>query len=828
MHSERDFATRRGFGAAILSTMAAVAMAAGTLVPAAAATGPVGTSGTPEAAPHTRTVTVGDPSLAHEPQLSIEGTVRVTEVDAGAQSRTEYSVATGDGTVRITGDLDGVPSGSSFSGTVAIPDAATNGLTESQAARVEHSAENPIVTDSTEGMRVMNSVSSEAVEFPVVDAQASYEVQEATGSTTPTAHTVDVAVINGATIDGVPFSNAEVDDLVAGLNAFWTGQSNGIITSITRPSSIQRYTSSYLDTCSTDALWNEGARKFGASGTDPAWNHYGESPGRHLVVIGVNSSCALGIGSVGNTFNGGGLTWINVNGEIDLHTLAHEFGHNLGLGHANVRICSDPTVVEADSGCQDRAYEDYYDVMSGGYIWGTHNTNKLSALNVTDKVKLGYYPAGSLVSLSSSATVTLKPASDPSGVRGLKVTDPLNPSDIYYVEYRSGTGMDAGNFYTYSPTTALGLRPGLRILRLTGDASIPGLPSVALAQLQESGDPRKMLALKEGSTFTSRFGGITIRYASTVSGVSVDVDLGVHSIPETIDRIAGASRYETAVAVARAAYPSGADVVYVAQGADYPDALGAAPAAVKEGGPLLLTESTRLTPIVRDAIVELAPKKIVVAGGPGVVSDAVLEELTAIVPDTERIGGSDRYETARLLVRRAFDSAPFAFIATGSGFPDALSASAAAGAVGAPVILVPGSLSTLDDATMELLHSLGTTTTRIVGGTGVVSQGIRNVLATFTDVSRAAGADRFATNHLVNMAIFPSAPMVYLATGYQFPDALAGAAIAGSNGAPLYLVTTTCIPQVTRADIIAGDATHVTLIGGTGVLAPSVQTFTRC
>ena len=80
----------------------------------------------------------------------------------------------------------------------------------------------------------------------------------------------------------------------------------------------------------------------------------------------------------------------------------------------------------------------------------------------------------------------------------------------------------------------------------------------------------------------------------------------------------------------------------------------------------------------------------------------------------------------------------------------------------------------------------------------------------------------------MNSAIFSSAPSVYLATGLQFPDALAGAALAGSKGAPLYLVKTTCIPAQIRSDIIAGNAEDAWLIGGTGVLSSKVESFTRC
>ena len=651
---------------------------------------------------------------------------------------------------------------------------------------------------------------------------ARVEIPLAATTVAAAAHTVDIAVINGA-----PFTDTDVDTNVAGLNAFWPGQSNNLITSVAKPNAVKRYTSPYLASCDFNQMWVEAAGKFG--NTVPS---YFSSTGRHLVIIAYDArdagNCGTGIGSIGGPTAQGGVIWANSVGDVDLHTLAHEFGHNLGLGHSNVHYCSSPTLVEGTvaQGCRDYDYQDYYDVMAGGFEFGgVGNTNHLAALDVTHKAHLGYYPAGALSVVSSSGSMTLAPASATSGVRGIKVTDPLSPSDVYYVEYRSGTGMDAGAFYTYPPTEdELGLRAGIRVLKLR--SSGPGGNSVALALLAQPGDSQKMLAMKFDGTFTSPSGGLTVSFESLAGGNAI-VGVARHGLP-TANRIAGANRYATAVAVSQAGFPSGAPVVYIAQGADYPDALGAAPAAVKEGGPLLLTESSVLTPIVKTEIQRLNPSKIVVVGGTGVVKPTVFNALKAMVPNTIRVGGSNRYATARLVVAQAFSSSTVAYVATGTGFPDALSASAAAGATGSPVILINGSLSSIDGATKALLQSLGVTQTRIAGGTGVVTNGVQSSLASFTAVTRAAGTNRFDTNHLINAAIFSSEPLAFLATGFQFPDALAGAALAGAQGAPLYLVQTTCIPAQIRADVIAGGATTVTLIGGTGVLTSKVATLTRC
>ncbi len=793
----------------------------------------------PWAAQSPQVIHIGNPALADQPQLSIEGTVLVVAIDSGTDSRTEYSVATESGTVRIGGDVDVLTGGSTFTGTVALPASLTDRASGWMKSRIKGSALAPISATAVEGSQLLVLAQTETEPLQVVTAS----ITLASISIGTAAHTVDVAVLNGAA-----FSDTDVDTNVAGLNTFWTGQSSGAITSVTRPGAVQRYTSPFLDACQSDSqwqndVWAEAAAKFGKTIGD-----YFSASGRHLIVLAnvppssSTNYCSEGIGSVGGGVNGGGIVIANIAHSIDLQTIAHEFGHNLGLGHADVHECANDLLVEGTSaqGCKDYEYEDLYDVMSMGFEYpGIGNTNQLAALNVTDKVKLGFLPSGDLsVVTAHSTSVALAPASASSGIRGVQVADPTT-GDTYFVEYRAGTGMDSGAFYTKSfpagaPPIVASLRPGVRILKLRG--TLPGNHTVALALLKQPGDPVKMLAMKAGDVFHTPSGGLSVNFTG-VSGGGAVLTVTRNSLPDT-QRIAGADRYATAVEVSKKAFPTpgaGIPVVYVAQGANYPDALAAAPAAVEEGGPLLLTDSNVLTPIVTAEIQRLNPAKIVVVGGTGVIKPAVFTALSALVPPgkTIRLGGADRYETARLVVRYAFldnggTGAATAYVATGTGFPDALSASAAAGAVGSPVVLINGSLNSVDAATKALLQDLGVTQVRIAGGTGVVTSGAATSLATVATVTRFAGNDRFDTNHRVNSAIFSSADTVYLATGLQFPDALAGAALAGARGAPLYLVQTQCIPATIRSDIIAGGASTAWLIGGTGVLTARVASFASC
>lgn len=75
-----------------------------------------------------------------------------------------------------------------------------------------------------------------------------------------------------------------------------------------------------------------------------------------------------------------------------------------------------------------------------------------------------------------------------------------------------------------------------------------------------------------------------------------------------------------------------------------------------------------------------------IIGGTGVLSQNIEQQ----VPNPKRIAGNDRYETNfKVLSTFNFDFT-YTFFATGTNFPDALSGSALAGQVKAPIVLLSG------------------------------------------------------------------------------------------------------------------------------------------
>jgi putative cell wall-binding protein len=112
----------------------------------------------------------------------------------------------------------------------------------------------------------------------------------------------------------------------------------------------------------------------------------------------------------------------------------------------------------------------------------------------------------------------------------------------------------------------------------------------------------------------------------------------------------------------------------------------------------------------------------------------------------------------------------------------------------------------------------------------VVSAGIEEELAGTPGmtVKRYTGDTRYSTSILINRDAFPARDTVYVASGNQFPDALAGAALAGATGSPLYLIPATCLYTVMLQEMVDLGTTKMVILGGTGVIGPNVPAWVNC
>lgn len=288
----------------------------------------------------------------------------------------------------------------------------------------------------------------------------------------------------------------------------------------------------------------------------------------------------------------------------------------------------------------------------------------------------------------------------------------------------------------------------------------------------------------------------------------------------TVERIHGPDRYATAAAISRD-FPAGSPV-FVATGANFPDSLAGGPAAARNGAPILLTAPSKVPDATRNALSTLRPSAIYVLGGPAVVSDGVLTALRGFAP-TERISGANRYDTGVAITRRFFPTGgvPVLYVATGETFPDALSAGVAAAVQGGPLLLVKP--TSIPASVWEAINALRPQRIVIAGGPNAVSDGVMRQLAQVTgNLSRLWGPDRYSTATAISRAVFGSARAVHLATGLNFPDAVAAAPAAARSASPLLLTQTATLPATTVAELTRLQPTRVAILGGPAVVSDAV------
>ena len=290
------------------------------------------------------------------------------------------------------------------------------------------------------------------------------------------------------------------------------------------------------------------------------------------------------------------------------------------------------------------------------------------------------------------------------------------------------------------------------------------------------------------------------------------------------ERLAGADRYATAAKVATKFAP-GVAVAYVASGEAFPDALAGAALAASQDAPVLLTAARALPPATAAALARLQPEQIVVLGGAGAVSPTVESSLKRYAGVT-RLAGDDRYATASAIAQKmmAGGSTDVAYVASGESFPDALAGAALAGSTGQPVLLT--SQASLPTATAARLSVLRPGRIVVLGGAGAVSNAVRDQLRDYTvgTVTRVSGADRYGTAAAVAATFDTGVPAAYVANGLGFADALAGAALAGSQGSPVLLTGPTSIPKATRDRIRLLEPGRIVVLGGTGAVSSATAT----
>jgi putative cell wall-binding protein len=206
------------------------------------------------------------------------------------------------------------------------------------------------------------------------------------------------------------------------------------------------------------------------------------------------------------------------------------------------------------------------------------------------------------------------------------------------------------------------------------------------------------------------------------------------------------------------------------------------------------------------------------------------------VPIT-RLAGPTRFATAARIATQTFPTAATAVVASGTSFADALSGNYLAGNLGAPILLTdPTSLS---PETLSALLAMKTKSVMLLGGPNAVSDNVAAAIAALNSsneaggqiaVTRIAGPSRYDTDKAVvelppvgHIGKVNGQRTALLTSGVNFPDALAGGALAYGAALPILLTDpATLAPQTAQALADLG-IQHVLILGGSAAVGASVE-----
>jgi putative cell wall-binding protein len=301
---------------------------------------------------------------------------------------------------------------------------------------------------------------------------------------------------------------------------------------------------------------------------------------------------------------------------------------------------------------------------------------------------------------------------------------------------------------------------------------------------------------------------------------------------------AGEYRYQTAVQIALDAYPQGSNGAIIVSGVSFPDALSATALAGVLDYPIVLTESETLTADAEQALLALSANspffQTIIVGGESAVSDSVAARLAELYGSMSvaRVSDMNRYSTSLEVLyygSLAGGWSDTVIVASGASFPDALSISPYAAHTRSPILLSES--DTLSSAALDEIARQGFRRAIVVGGTSALSDGVVASLAQVLgpeNVERLSGENRYSTSLAIARYALATTPMqahgVGIATGQNFPDALAGGVLLGRHGAPLILADPEDTSTYALLDEQKDAIQLLRFLGGEGAVPTALRT----
>ena len=287
-------------------------------------------------------------------------------------------------------------------------------------------------------------------------------------------------------------------------------------------------------------------------------------------------------------------------------------------------------------------------------------------------------------------------------------------------------------------------------------------------------------------------------------------------------RVYGNNRYDTMKSIVNQGFGgTKKGTVILTSGQNYKDAVAASGFAGLYDAPIILTTPKALSKQAESLLKQLKPENVYIIGGNMAVSNQVklqVEQVTGV--KAKRVSGQTSSETSAKMAlegKGLWSSDKTAIIATNASYQDALSASPVAYAKKYPLLLADGGKQLSADV-LDALKQLEINKVIIAGGEIAVTPKVVSQLEKANiKVTRLYGKNAVLTSRKIatwGLNRGMTINKLGVATGKNFPDALAGGAFCGHNNSVLLLADDTALNNVSYVKTKKKDISKGFIFGG--------------
>lgn len=254
-------------------------------------------------------------------------------------------------------------------------------------------------------------------------------------------------------------------------------------------------------------------------------------------------------------------------------------------------------------------------------------------------------------------------------------------------------------------------------------------------------------------------------------------------------RISGPGRVETSIEISKFENTKSKTVI-LADARNYPDALAAS--NLTNGRYSVILVQNQLTGAIINEITRLEAQDLIILGGTNSISEDIEKGLANIagIKNISRIAGETRYDTCQKIFSQAKKKS--LVLASGEIFPDALATSSILDQAG---LLLTKSRQLPSEA-QAAIKDLNHDNFLIVGGENSIQESLATSISNqyqYASHTRISGNNRYETSAKIGERLVSST--VILASGENFPDALAASTLAQKIDSPILLVSKDKIDQ---------------------------------